>query len=114
TPPMTTRHDNHESPKSTKKTKYPDQTFSLVSWVSCFRGFRRLAVLLIVCVIGSLGCGRKSTEEVETETVVPVTTAPAQMGSIRAVIHATGDVNPGPGAELIVTAPQPARIAEIT
>ena len=30
------------------------------------------------------------------------------------MIHATGDVNPGPGAELIVTAPQPARIAEIT
>jgi RND family efflux transporter MFP subunit len=51
---------------------------------------------------------------VQTDTVVPVTTAPAATGSIRAVIHATGDVNPGPGAELIVTAPQAARIAEIT
>ena len=75
---------------------------------------RRFVALLVAMSVGALGCGRKSTEEVETETVVPVTTAAAQTGTIRAVIHATGDVNPGPGAELIVTAPQPARIAEIT
>src|SRR6185436_8170716 len=55
-----------------------------------------------------------ATEEVETETVVPVATAPAQLGSIRAVIHATGDVNPAPGAELIVVAPEAARITQIT
>jgi RND family efflux transporter MFP subunit len=76
--------------------------------------FRPLVALSVVCVIGSIGCGKSSTEEVQTETVVPVITAPATVGSIRAIIHATGDVNPGPGAELIVTAPQAARIAEIT
>jgi membrane fusion protein (multidrug efflux system) len=69
---------------------------------------------LVLCALSSTGCGKAATEEVQTETVVPVTTAPAVAGSIRAVIHATGDVNPGPGAELIVTAPQAARIAEIT
>jgi membrane fusion protein (multidrug efflux system) len=76
--------------------------------------FRPLVALSLVSVIGSIGCGKASTEEVQTETVVPVITAPATVGSIRAIIHATGDVNPGPGAELIVTAPQAARIAEIT
>lgn len=67
----------------------------------------------LVCAVCAAGCGHAATEEVQTETIVPVTTAPAQTGNIRAVIHATGDVNPGPGAELLVTAPEPARITEI-
>jgi RND family efflux transporter MFP subunit len=50
---------------------------------------------------------------VETETVVPVTTAPAITGSVRALIHATGVVIPAPGAELMVVAPEPARIVAI-
>ena len=60
------------------------------------------------------GCTKPATEEVETETVVPVTTEPAESGTIRAVIHATGDINPAPNAELIVVAPEAARITEIT
>jgi len=76
--------------------------------------FRWLAGASLVCTIAVAGCGRPSTEEVETETVVPVTTAPAELGTIRAVIHATGDVNPAPNAELVVVAPEPARIVEIT
>jgi membrane fusion protein, multidrug efflux system len=74
---------------------------------------RWLIVASVACTFAA-GCGKPATEEVETETVVPVTTAPAQMGSIRAVIQATGDVNPAPNAELIVVAPEPARITEIT
>jgi RND family efflux transporter MFP subunit len=77
----------------------------------------RMRLFGIVAVIATMGlpsCGHTATEEVETDTVVPVTTAPAQSGDIRAVIHATGDVNPAPGAELVVVAPEPARIAEIT
>ena len=74
----------------------------------------RVLVGFSALAFASAGCGKASTEEVQTETVVPVTTAPAMVGAIRAVIRATGDVNPGPGAELIVTAPQPARIVEIT
>lgn len=67
-----------------------------------------------IAVLGTVGCGHSATEEVETETVVPVTTEPAVLGTIRAVIHATGDVNPALGAEMLVVAPEPARIAEIT
>jgi len=69
---------------------------------------------LLSGVIALAGCGHAATEEVQTETVVPVTTAVAQLGTISAVIHATGDVNPAAGAEMIVVAPEPARIAEIT
>jgi membrane fusion protein (multidrug efflux system) len=75
---------------------------------------RRRALAVVMCCAAAAACGKKATEEVQTETVVPVTAVPAETGSIRAVIHATGDVNPGPGAELIVTAPQAARIGEIT
>jgi RND family efflux transporter MFP subunit len=42
-----------------------------------------------------------------------VTVAPAQTGSITATIHATGLVTPAPGAELIVVAPEAARIVAI-
>ena len=72
-------------------------------------------ILFSVMVAAALaGCARRTTEEVETETVVPVTTEPAATGTIRAVIRATGDVNPALGAELLVTAPEPARISAIT
>jgi len=70
-----------------------------------------LSLVVSLCLFS--GCGKRATEEVETETVVPVTTEAAAMGDIRAVIHATGDVNPAPGAELLVVAPEAARIEEI-
>jgi cobalt-zinc-cadmium efflux system membrane fusion protein len=73
----------------------------------------RTYVLLAFCVAAA-GCGKAATEEVETETVVPVTTEAAAPGSIRGVIHATGDVNPAAGAEMVIVAPEPARILEIT
>jgi RND family efflux transporter MFP subunit len=60
-----------------------------------------------------MACSKQAAEEVETETVVPVKTAAAATGSIRGVLHATGIVNPAPDAELIVIAPELARITEI-
>jgi RND family efflux transporter MFP subunit len=58
-------------------------------------------------------CHQASPEAVETVEAVPVTVAAAHAGPIRAVIAATGQVKPAPGAELLVTAPQEARIAEL-
>jgi RND family efflux transporter MFP subunit len=75
---------------------------------------RLFSAAFAIAASGLAGCGGTPTEEVQTKTVVPVTTAPAQLGNIRGVIHATGDVNPAPGAELVVVAPQSARISEIT
>ena len=76
-------------------------------------GTRVLTALACAAALTVTACSHDSPEEVETETVVPVSIAPAEQGSIRASIRATGDVNPAPGAELIVTAPEPARIAAI-
>ncbi len=58
-------------------------------------------------------CSQSTPEEVESEAVVPVRTAAAEKESIRGVVHATGLVTPAPGAELIVIAPEAARISEI-
>jgi multidrug efflux pump subunit AcrA (membrane-fusion protein) len=75
---------------------------------------RTPALLAIVGItIFGVACHRDAPEEVESETVVPVTAMPAEIGSITAEAHATGLVAPAPGAELLVVAPEPARIVEI-
>jgi RND family efflux transporter MFP subunit len=75
-------------------------------------GSWKLGVLAIM-LCAAMGCSKQAAEEVETKTVVPVKMVPAATGSIRGVVHATGVVSPSPGAELVVIAPGPARIAEI-
>ena len=76
-------------------------------------GARSLLLASTACTVFSAACGRGAPEEIVTETVVPVTTEAAELGVIRGVIHATGVVDPAPGADLIVTAPEAARVAEI-
>jgi RND family efflux transporter MFP subunit len=68
-----------------------------------------LCAVLLLC--GS--CNRAPVEEVESETVVSVKTEAATVGDIRGVIHATAIVNPAPGADLVVVAPETARISEL-
>jgi RND family efflux transporter MFP subunit len=74
---------------------------------------RAPAWLAIAGLVFSVACQRDAPEEVESETVVPVTAMPAETGSITAEARATGIVVPAPGAELLVIAPEPARIVEI-
>jgi len=72
-------------------------------------------VLTALCAVLLLcgGCTREPVEEVESETVVSVKTEDATVGNIRGVVHATAIVNPAPGADLVVVAPESARIAEL-
>jgi RND family efflux transporter MFP subunit len=70
-----------------------------------------VAAILLLPLIA--GCGHPAPEEVESRAVVPVTTAPATLGDLRGLVHANGLVAPAPGAELVVSAPETARIAEI-
>jgi len=72
-----------------------------------------LAVIPIAALAVSAACGTQAPDEVESETVVSVKVAPAMLGDIRGVVHATGVVTPAAGAELVVVAPESARIAEI-
>jgi RND family efflux transporter MFP subunit len=71
------------------------------------------AALLVVGLASVAGCRREPQEEVESETAVAVRTAPATVGTIRGVVHATAIVTSAPGAELVVIAPEAARIAEV-
>ena len=48
------------------------------------------------------GCSHEAAEEVESETVVPVTTEPAAIGTIRATLTVTGTVTAAPGADQLV------------
>ena len=72
-------------------------------------------MMLCGCVASvAATCAPRPAEEVETATAVTVKTASAERGAIRGVVHATGIVSPAPGAELVVIAPEAARIEEIT
>jgi RND family efflux transporter MFP subunit len=74
----------------------------------------RIRRLLFACVcLTVVACAKDAPEETESQTVVPVSTATATRGSITAFVHATGVVTPAPGAELIVVAPETARIVAI-
>ena len=71
----------------------------------------RLAVSALLVMASA--CGQSAPEDVETQSVVPVTTTAVVAGTIRGVIHATGVVTPAPGADLVVIAPEPARILDM-
>lgn len=73
-------------------------------------GPERWRPVLIVLASLLASCGSPGAEDVATQTIVPVKVATARVGSIRALVHATGLVTPAPGADFAVTAPEPARI----
>ena len=57
------------------------------------------------------GCHKAAPDETATETAVAVEVEPAKTGAIREVIAATGVVTAAPGGDLVVAAPDSARIA---
>ncbi len=74
------------------------------------------ALAAILCILAaSTGCRRAAPAPAaeREETQVPVGVVPAQRAGIRAVVRASGIVTPAEGAEFLVVAPEPARIAEI-
>jgi RND family efflux transporter MFP subunit len=69
------------------------------------------AFISLFALLATGACSRQPTQDVETEDKVPVATAAASRGIIRPLVSATGTVRPAPGGELVITAPQAARIA---
>jgi RND family efflux transporter MFP subunit len=67
----------------------------------------------VAAALAAAACSKPAVEETESQAPVPVKVEAAETGAIRGVLHATGTINPAPDAELIVVAPEPARIAEI-
>jgi RND family efflux transporter MFP subunit len=74
---------------------------------------RIVPLALCLCLIAGTACRKQVAEEVETTTPATVTTAVAERGSIRGAVYATGVVTAAPDAELIVGAPEAARVVEI-
>jgi RND family efflux transporter MFP subunit len=72
-----------------------------------------VALLPLAALVALAACRNKSAEEVDSETAVTVKTTAAALGTIRGVVHATAIVNPAPGAELVVIAPDAARIVAV-
>jgi len=69
--------------------------------------------LALATALAGAACRGTTADETAAETPVAVAVEPARTGPIRAVIVATGIVTAPPGGELIVTAPEAARIAEL-
>ena len=78
-----------------------------------FAALALAAAAAATAIAGMSACSRPATQEVDTQDKVPVVTRPATRGTIRPVVVATGTVKPASGAELLVSAPQSARIAEM-
>jgi RND family efflux transporter MFP subunit len=72
-----------------------------------WRGFALASALVLA------GCHEAAPDETVTDTAVSVEVEPARTGAIREVIAATGIVTAPPGGELVVTAPEAARIVEL-
>ncbi|HEY3120238.1 MAG TPA: efflux RND transporter periplasmic adaptor subunit [Vicinamibacteria bacterium] len=73
----------------------------------------RAAAVLAAALAAAWACHKAAKEEIETDTAVEVEVKPARIDTIRAVIAATGTVEPAPGADWTITAPAPARIVEM-
>ena len=74
---------------------------------------RGIATAVLAISVATMACGHEPSEEVESQAAVSVRTVLATVGSIRGTVRATAIVSPAPGAELVVVAPEAARIAAI-
>jgi RND family efflux transporter MFP subunit len=69
------------------------------------------AVLLASLVVSA--CHKSPPDETETETAVSVEVEAAKTSAVREVFAATGLVTAAPGGDLVISAPESARIAEM-
>jgi RND family efflux transporter MFP subunit len=89
--------------------------FLVIERATARAAFRTPLLVALVATAPLSACAREQPREVEVEEqVIPVAAQRATLGDVRAVLHVSGLMTPAPGAELIVTAPEPARIVEIT
>src|SRR4051812_21272801 len=60
------------------------------------------------------GCSKPPVEQVETKAAAPVTTLTIAPETLEGVVAASGTVTAAPGADWTITAPEHARIAELS
>lgn len=71
----------------------------------------RLAIAFVVMT--AAGCSKPPVEEVQTTAAAPVRTLTVTPGMVEGVVSASGIVSAAPGADWVITAPEPARILEL-
>lgn len=71
----------------------------------------RAAALVVVLL--SAGCSKSTVEEVQTTAAAPVKTITLAPSTVEGVVAAAGLVSAAPGADWVITAPEPARIVEL-
>jgi RND family efflux transporter MFP subunit len=69
--------------------------------------------LLGVVLVLAAGCSKPAVEEVQTTAAAPVKTITLAPSTIEGVVAASGLVAAAPGADWVITAPEPARIVEL-
>lgn len=69
------------------------------------------AALAALLLIG--GCSKRPVEEVQTTAAVPVRTVTLAEAPLTGLVTASGVVSAAPGADWVITAPEPARILEL-
>ena len=72
---------------------------------------RILLVLPALLLVG--GCSKPTVEEVQTTAAAPVKTITLTPATLEGVVAASGLVTAAPGADWVITAPEPARIVEM-
>lgn len=73
----------------------------------------RRTVVAIAALALVVACKKAPPEDVATTAPVPVQVAAAHLGTITAYVRVTGTIEPAPGADWTVTAPDKARVTEI-
>jgi RND family efflux transporter MFP subunit len=66
-----------------------------------------------VLVVAAAGCSKSPVEEVQTTAAAPVKTVTLAPTTFEGVVAASGIVAAAPGADWVITAPEPARIVEL-
>ena len=80
------------------------------------RGWAPAALVGVLCISTAVAAGCRQAPQpaaVREDLPVPVGAVAAERAQIRAVVRAVGTVTPSEGAEFLVFAPEPARIAEV-
>jgi RND family efflux transporter MFP subunit len=70
------------------------------------------AVVVAVALL-AVGCSKSTVEEVQTTAAAPVKTITLAPSTVEGVVAASGLVSAAPGADWVITAPEPARIVEL-
>jgi RND family efflux transporter MFP subunit len=75
--------------------------------------WRVAPAVIVTALLMSSGCSKPTVEGVETTAAAPVKTITLAPAALEGVVAASGLVTAAPGADWVITAPEPARIVEM-